>query len=240
MAQTSHKERVKLHIAHIASEVEPFSKTGGLASVLGSLPRAQKEIGVDVVVITPLYEMLTDTRGLESLGETEDMEIEPGVFEKVSFWKGFMGDDDDRVPVYFIANKKFFGARTSLYGAKNDNARFLFFNIAALFLLKKIDFRASVLHCHDWHTGMIPFLMKTQYRRDHFWSKTATLFTIHNLSFQLGHDWHTIPADKSDDGRSKIPFFPRVNILKCSTLPSVALCMPMPSIPSRRPIAKKL
>jgi starch synthase len=194
-------------VAHIASEVDPFSKTGGLASVLGSLPRAQRALGVDTIIITPYYEQGIDTEifRLERIGEPEEVEVEPGVFESVAFREGRLGEE--QVPVYFIESKKYFGSRKKFYGAKNDNARFLFFDIAALFLLKKIGFQPTVIHCHDWHAGLIPFLLQTRFKADPAWSGVATLFTIHNLSFQLGHDWYDIPPEESDDGRSKLPSF---------------------------------
>ena len=197
-----------LRVAHIASEVNPFSKTGGLGSVLGSLPRAQKDLKVDVIIVTPFYEKIIDPKAyaLESLGTSEKIELEPGIFETVFFYRGFLGEE--KVPVYFIGNKKFFGCHhKTLYDAGNDNARFLFFNIASLFLLKKIDFQPDVVHCHDWHSGIVPYLLKTRYKKDQFWNKTATLFTIHNLSFQLGHNWRNIPPEKIDNVRSKLPSF---------------------------------
>jgi starch synthase len=207
MSKNNFRNIPELHVAHIASEVDPFSKTGGLASVLGSLPRAQHDLGINTIIITPYYEKLlsTDTCALERIGEAEKIEVEPGTFEKVSYFKGFLGTE--KVPVYFVDNKKFFGYHKTFYGAENDNARFLFFNIAALFLLKKIAFKPTIIHCHDWHAGMIPFLLKTRYKKDLFWTETATLFTIHNLSFQLGHDWFDIPPEEIDDGRSKLPSF---------------------------------
>lgn len=197
----------KLCVAHIASEVDPFSKTGGLASVLGSLPRAQKDLGIDTIIITPYYEKLIDTAtyAIDRIGGVEKIEVNPGVFEKVYYRKGSLGTE--KVPVYFIENKKYFGQYKKYYGTDNDNARFLFFNIATLFLLKKINFTPTIIHCHDWHAGMIPFLLKTCYKKDPFWDKTATLFTIHNLSFQLGHDWFTIPPKSIDNGHSKLPLF---------------------------------
>lgn len=207
MPKKIRSEAPVFRVAHVASEVEPFSKTGGLGSVLGALPRAQQELGMDVIVVTPYYENLIDTNGqtFESLGDPDRIEVEPGVFEEVSYSKGLLGDGD--IPVYFVKSAKFFGPRKKLYGAANDNARFLFFDIAALFLMEKIDFKADIVHCHDWHTGIIPFLLKTRLRKDPFWSDTATLFTIHNLSFQLGHDWHAIPSKESDGGRSRLPSF---------------------------------
>lgn len=207
MARIHRRNIPEMRVAHVASEVEPFSKTGGLASVLGSLPRAQRKLGMDVIVVTPYYERRIDAElhGLERIGEPEMIEVEPGVFEKVAYRRGFLGEEG--VPVYFVESRKFFGFQKRFYGAKNDNARFLFFDIAALFLLKKIGFKPTIVHCHDWHAGIVPFLLKTRYRKDPFWDGTATLFTIHNLSFQLGHDWRGIPPEEIDTGRSKLPSF---------------------------------
>lgn len=207
MARTHQRSVPELRVAHIASEVEPFSKTGGLASVLGSLPRAQRVLGVDAIIITPYYEQHIDpdVYGIERIGEPDRIEVEPGVFEEVAFRRGLLGEE--RVPVYFVESGKYFGPREKIYGADNDNARFLFFDIAALFLLKKIGFKPAIVHCHDWHAGVVPFLLKTRYRKDLFFGDTASLFTIHNLSFQLGHQWRSIPSEESDSGRSPLPSF---------------------------------
>lgn len=229
MAKKRQRSIPELHVVHVASEVDPFSKTGGLASVLGSLPRAQQDIGVDTIIITPYYEKMIDVDDyiLDSLGESEEIEVEPGIFETVSYRKTLLGEE--QVPVYFVESKKFFGVRKILYGADNDNARFLFFNIAALFLLKKIGFNPSIIHCHDWHAGLIPYLLKTRYKGDSFWEETATLFTIHNLSFQLGHAWSGIPSEEIDNGRSKLPSFreskklERVNFSKRAILHADAI-----------------
>lgn len=195
----------KLHIAHIASEIEPFSKSGGLANVLGSLPKAHKELGHNVVIITPYYEgcMHVDKHSVEIISDEEVIEVSEGAFYKARFLKTTLPDSN--VSVYFISNSEFFGNCTTLYGAQNENARFFFFNVAALALLKKVLFNPNIIHCHDWHTGLIPYFLKNRYKKDEYWKHTATLFTIHNLAFQLGHDWWEIPEDLRDDGRSKLP-----------------------------------
>ncbi len=176
---------------------------------MGSLPKTESELGAEVLVITPYYEDIDnkDQQHLEVIAENEEIEITTGVSEKATFLKGFLPDSD--VPIYFISNKKYFGKGTSpegkLYGAKNDNARFAFFDVAALSLLKKIDWKPDIIHCHDWHTGLIPYFLKWRYKKDPFWAKTACLFTIHNLAYQLGHDWWLIPEANRDDGRSQLP-----------------------------------
>ncbi|MDD5357026.1 MAG: glycogen/starch synthase [Candidatus Pacebacteria bacterium] len=199
--------RQRLTIAHIISEVQPFSKSGGLATIGGSLPRAHRELGHNVLIITPYYENIVNIEGqtLEVVAENEHIELSPGIWEEVSFLKGMLPSSD--VPVYFVASKKFFGERNTLYGAVNDNARFFFFDVAALHLLKLLDLKANVLHCHDWHTGLIPYFLRGRYKKDEFWHDTACLFTIHNLAFQLGHDWWAIPEGERDPGTSSLPTF---------------------------------
>lgn len=196
-----------LKIAHIASEVEPFSKSGGLANVIGSLPRAHRELGHEVVIVTPYYEGLINLNGqtLEVIAENELIETTAGIFEHVTYLRGKLPGSD--VLVYFVANKKYFGERATLYGAVNENARFLLFDVAALHLLKKIAWAPHIIQCHDWHSGLIPYFLQGRYKKDQFWQYTATLFTIHNLAYQFGHDWWAVPEHERDDGRSQLPAF---------------------------------
>lgn len=216
--------RKKLKIAQIAAEIEPFSKSGGLANVMGSLPRTQKKLGLDVIIVTPYYKdaMNLDGQVLETIADNVEVEVTAGIFRKATYLKGYL--PNSKVPVYFIASDEFFARGESmgqrLYGAKDENARFVLFDVAALDLLKRIDFKPDVIHCHDWHTGLIPYFLKWRYKKDPFWHKTASLFTIHNLVYQLGHDWWLIPDDERDDGRSQLPPFTeharieRVNFVK--------------------------
>jgi starch synthase len=196
-----------LKIAHVAAEVEPFSKSGGLANVLGSLPRAHQELGHDVIVITPYYEGIINVDGqtLEVIAENIPTEITDGIYEDITYLKGKLPYSD--VPVYFVSNKKYFGPRNTLYGAVNDNARFFLFDVAALQLLKRLAWQPQIIHCHDWHAGLIPYFLHGRYKKDPFWDHTACLFTIHNLAYQLGHDWWTVAENERDDGRSKLPPF---------------------------------
>lgn len=198
----------RLKIAHIVSEVEPFSKSGGLASVGSSLPKAHSELGHNVCVITPFYEGIIDKKyyNLEKL-YTEEIEIE-GKKYKTDFFKGYINSD---TPVFFIANKQFFPKSTQLYGSKRENARFFFFNLAVLFFLKKNNFKPDIIHCHDWHTGLIPYLLKNKFKRDKFWKDSAILFTIHNLTYQFGHDWWTIQHNRRDNGRVGLPAFREIS-----------------------------
>ncbi|MEK6647018.1 MAG: glycogen synthase GlgA [Candidatus Firestonebacteria bacterium] len=176
----------KLNILLVSSEVVPFSKTGGLADVAGALPKALFSLGLaDVRVITPKYKTVDEDKfGLKEIGKIsvpisdkiETGKVKFSVFPKVG------------VPVYFIENDKYY-MRDELYRTKNgdypDNAeRFIFFSRGVLEAMKLIDWVPDVIHCNDWQTGLIPAYLKTIYKDDKFYKKTATVFTIHNLAYQ--------------------------------------------------------
>ncbi len=193
-----------LKIVSIASEVAPYSKTGGLADVARSLPKALSRLGHEVVVITPLYEKLINKKkfGLEKIFDNVPVYLNSKEAVTVSFWKGFLMND---LPIYFIENKKYFSKKRSLYGSTHENARFLVFDVSALKLISLLKYPADIVHCHDWHTGLIPFYLKTDFRYSKTLSGAKTIFTIHNLVFQLGHNWWDIPANKKDYGKGRIP-----------------------------------
>ena len=109
------------------------------------------------------------------------------------------------LPVYFVEYPCFFSKTKKLYGSKNENAKFLIFSVAALKLLFLLKFSADIIHCHDWQTGLIPYYLKTDFRYSKTLKKAKSVFTIHNLIFQLGRNWWEIPLEKKDYGRSKIP-----------------------------------
>ncbi len=196
----------KLKIAIVASEVSPFSKTGGLADVTGSLPKVFSGMGHEVVVLTPFYEKAIDTNAFRLKPASEDFAIQVGKKSKtkISLWQGSI---EQGPPVYFIGNKKYFSKHQRLYGSTHENSRFAFFDFAVLETLKKINFQPDIIHCHDWHTGLIPFLLKKDpvYSAEDFFKNTATVFTIHNLAFQMGSNWWDVPAERRDPGDTNLP-----------------------------------
>ena len=194
----------KLKIVHIASEVAPFSKTGGLADVTRSLPKALKRLGHDVIIITPLYGRLIDKEEnkLQLVKANVNLQLNSQESVKVNYWKGYLMTG---LPVYFVECPKFFSRHRHIYGSIHENARFLVFNVAALKLLSLLKFSADIIHCHDWQTGLIPYYLKTDFRYSKTLAKAKTVFTIHNLIFQLGHNWWEIPPAAKDYGRSRLP-----------------------------------
>jgi starch synthase len=196
----------KLKIAVAAAEVAPFSRTGGLADVAGSLPKIFREMGNEVVIITPFYGKIIDPQkhSLTLLEKNFFISLGKKQKIKISLWRG---DLEKSTPIYFVECKKYFSKKLSLYGSTHENSRFALFDYAVLEVLKKINFEPDIIHCHDWHTGLIPYLLKKEpfYTKDPFFTKTATVFTIHNLAFQMGSNWWSLPPEKRDSGTEALP-----------------------------------
>jgi starch synthase len=201
----------KLKIVHIASEVAPFSKTGGLGDVARSLPKALKRLGHEVIIITPLYGRIIDKKekGLKLIFSDIVLRLNSQESIAVNYWQGYLMED---LPVYFVECKKFFSKHKKLYGSTRENARFLVFNVASLKLLSLLKFPVDVIHCHDWQTGLIPYYLKTDFRYSKTLKKAKTVFTIHNLIFQLGHNWWEIAPEKKDYGRGRLPHLEDPNL----------------------------
>ncbi|HNX10530.1 MAG TPA: glycogen/starch synthase [bacterium] len=194
----------KLRIVHIASEVAPYSKTGGLGDVSRSLPKAIKRLGHEVIAITPFYGQIIDPKKnhLKLILSNVKIYLNSEEEIEVNYWQGYLMDD---LPIYFIENKKYFSRKKNLYGSSHENVRFLIFDVAALKLLSLLKFKADIIHCHDWQTGLIPYYLKTDFRYSKTLKKAKTIYTIHNLAFQLGHNWWEIPVEDRDYGKKKIP-----------------------------------
>jgi starch synthase len=170
-----------MKIVFIASEMDGLVKTGGLADVAKALPKAIKKADHDVCVILPYYRILNES-GFSLCAESTlfsgDECLEYGIQYK----------DCDGISVYAIDAGVYFD-RPELYAENNqayrDNGeRFSFFCAAALDACKVINFQADVIHCNDWHTGFVPFLLNTRYQSDDFFKKTISVLTIHNAIFK--------------------------------------------------------
>lgn len=193
-----------LKIVSVSSEIHPFAKSGGLADVASSLPKAIRRLGHEIICISPLYGKIINKKKHELKEIYHNIEIYLNSEEevKVNYWKGYSMHG---LPVYFIECKKYFSKRKSLYGSAHENARFLVFNVAALKLISLLKFEADIVQCHDWQTGLIPFYLKTDFRYSKTLRKAKTIFTIHNLIFQFGKNWWEVSPDKKDFGRKRLP-----------------------------------
>jgi len=95
----------------------------------------------------------------------------------------------DGMTIYLVGNKRYFD-RMAIYGENDDLERFLFFSQVVMEVPKRLNWQPDILHCHDWHTGMVAPLLKVAHRDDAFYSSCASVFTIHNLSYQGWFDDH--------------------------------------------------
>jgi starch synthase len=173
-----------LRVLIAASECVPFSKTGGLADVIGALPEALAVEGLSVAVVLPRYRS-TKIEKPQTLISSLTIPLGGGLY-----FPGIIEETGRKSPVrwIFVDYPPYF-ERDSLYVGPQgtdwpDNPeRFALFSRAALEVAKQIV-RPDVLHCHDWQAGLAPVLLKTAYAADPALQKTPTAFTIHNLGYQ--------------------------------------------------------
>jgi len=169
-----------MKLVFVTAEADPFAKTGGLGEVTGSLPAFLHKQGIDVRVIMPKYSSISK----EFQKEFKHL----AHFDVPVAWrKQYCGLDEmvyQGVPYYFIDNEYYF-TRPQVYGEYDDAERFAFFSRAALESLIHIPgFKPDILHCHDWHTALIPLMLKEFYSREPLYYPIKTVFTIHNLKYQ--------------------------------------------------------
>jgi len=168
---------IKVLIA--AAEAVPFAKTGGLGDVIGSLPKELIKQGVDARVIMPNYQDIPELFKREMVFKNHFF-VQVGWRQQYCGILEFVYED---VTFYFVDNEYYF-KRRGFYGYQDDAERFGFFCRAVVESLNKIDFMPDVIHCHDWHTGMVSVLLDAHYRERAEYKHIKTLFTIHNLRYQ--------------------------------------------------------
>ena len=168
-----------MKILFVAAEGAPFSKTGGLGDVIGALPKSLVKAGHEVGVILPYYDM-TDAKFGDQVENLFSFEVSVGWRRE---YVGVKKIELEGVNFYFIDNQHYF-FRGHVYGDFDDGERFAYFQLAAIELMERIDFIPDVLHAHDYHTAMIPFLVKEKYRWIQAYNNIKTVLTIHNLEFQ--------------------------------------------------------
>jgi starch synthase len=204
-----------MHIAFAASECVPFSKTGGLADVVGALPRALASLGHQVSVYVPRYRQtkLADP-------QTVVRSITIPFDDKYRFCSVVAAGSSAGVRFYFVDYPPYFD-REALYGSPTgdypDNAeRFALFSRAVLEASKVLGV-PHVFHCHDWQSALVPVMLRTLYSEDPAFRDVATVFTIHNMGYQGLFPPDTLPLLMLPWDLftiSKMEFFGQVNFLK--------------------------
>jgi len=162
-----------LRILLLAAEVVPFAKTGGLADVAGSLPKAIRALGHDIRVAMPRYGRIDPVRfGLKEVLPAFAVPMNKRM-EEAAVLQGTIGED---VPVYFVENAKYYD-RDGIYMYPDDAERFVFFCRSSLEMLSRLGWCPDIIHCHDWQTAIVPNWLKTIYSDDPFLSRAATIYT---------------------------------------------------------------
>ncbi|MDO4632490.1 MAG: glycogen synthase GlgA [Eubacteriales bacterium] len=188
-------------ILFVASESVPFIKTGGLADVVGSLPKYLDKEKYDVRVIIPKYQcMKEEYKG--QLNYVTHFYMDLG-------WRtqyvGILEMKYEGIQFYFIDNEYYFAGFKPYGNIYEDIEKFAFFSKAALSALPLIGFQPDIVHCHDWQTGLIPVFLKDSFHNSEFYANMKSIMTIHNLKFQGVWDMKTI---KNITGLSDYYFTP--------------------------------
>ena len=178
----------KKKIIFLGSEAAPFIATGGLADVLGSLPKALAENkDLDVSVILPLYSNIKD-EFRSNFKFLTDFKVSVG-------WRlqyaGVFYYEYKSVKFYFIDNEYYFKREGNIYGFFDDGERFAFFSRACLDTIARLNIYPDILNCNDWQTAASIIYLKGMYYGDEKFNSVKTVFTIHNIEYQGKFDMCT-------------------------------------------------
>ncbi|MBD8068543.1 glycogen synthase GlgA [Bacillus sp. PS06] len=208
-----------MNVLFVASECVPFIKSGGLADVAGALPKELVRLGTNVEVILPKYGLIASTY-------RDQMEKIAEITVNVGWREQYCGIEKlvyKGITYYFIDNEYYFN-RDSLYGHYDDAERFSFFCRAVLDAIPQLEQIPDVIHCHDWHTGMVNFLLHNEYKHDERYASIRSVFTIHNLQFQgifppsITHD--LLGITDSYLNINQLEFYGNVNFMKAALVSS--------------------
>jgi len=166
-----------MKILFVAAEAAPLAKVGGLGEVIGSLPKALNRIGHDVRLIIPKYGTIDpDKYHMKSVIDelnVQDMQAVKPVILRVTTLP-------EEVTVYLVDSYDF-SSSCEIYG-RDDLQRFLLFCRSVVGVLPRLDWQPEIIHCHDWHTALIPMWLNRSN------SRYASIFTVHNLAYQGSFD----------------------------------------------------
>ncbi|MBM4158705.1 MAG: glycogen synthase [Ignavibacteria bacterium] len=216
-----------MKVCFITSECFPYVKTGGLADVSGSLPKALSELGTEVKIFLPLYDSAdVNEFGIVPVKSLTGIPVRLGT-KDVVFNVCKCKHPDTDIDVFFI-DCPFYFKRGKIYSDDTDeDERFILFQYAVIMTLQLLKYKPDVIHCNDWQTALIPELLKTNFSWDGLFKKTKTLLTVHNIAYQGRFNKSSIlKANLKTD--KFFPFGPYefkgdFNFLKCGIIASDAV-----------------
>ena len=186
--------KTEMEIIHVSAECYPVAKAGGLGDVVGALPKYQNKMGHVAKVVMPMYrtKFLHDNEWDVHAKGSRHLGGRPFDYTIIKERHNKLGFDLYLVDIYGLLD------REKVYGYDDDVDRFTAFQIAVVDWLSKWQHKADVIHCHDSHTGLIPFMMKYCYDFAFTLSSVSSVLTIHNAEYQGWMGW---------DKRNYIPYY---------------------------------
>jgi starch synthase len=173
-----------LRVAFVTPEISPFAKSGKVADFAAVLPKFLFAAGVGISLVVPRYRT-PEVDLLEPISIPPDLAVPMGA-DKVK--ASVFGAERGGYRIFFIDHPRYF-LRDQIYGPANgeyldNDERFIFFDRAALELLRRMDPPVDIIHCHDWPAALVPVFLQTHYREEASFQRTASVLTIHNASDQ--------------------------------------------------------
>lgn len=173
-----------MNVAIVASEAAPFAKTGGLADVIGSLPKYLAELGHDVRVFVPKYLSVEEgDYNLHYEATIGEMVIRLGRHERVVHVQTSTLPGSS-VPIYFVDCPHYYFRRYIYTMDPDEHERFILLCKAVIESCQRMRWKPDVVHCNDWQTGLLPVYLKDNYNWDRMFDQTATVYSIHNIAYQ--------------------------------------------------------
>ncbi len=208
-----------MKIVHVASELFPYMKTGGLADAVSALASALADNGHDVAVFLPGYRAALEHK--DAAGAVRSLRV------RVEMGEDFLGGDvrvispRKNLKIHFICREEFFDRRAPYGNGERDYddnmERFVFFCKAVVETLRVTDAKADIVHCHDWQAALLPVLLRESERRHGVTLALKTVFTIHNIAFQGVFPAKTFPRTNLPDELYAIDgleYYSQINLLK--------------------------
>lgn len=219
-----------MKVLFVSSEVDPLAKTGGLADVASSLPKALKKLGVDVRIIMPYYNRFVEGKGFEFEKTGIQFSLNLGGIQRRGEY--LATELVPGLPVYLLRNDDFFD-RENLYGTpegdySDNHLRFAFLDYGVYEFIKHSGFIPHIIHINDWQTGLIPLLKLKKYKE----INSKVLLTIHNLAYQGLFPREILPEIGLDEDVfhvEGVEFYGKVNFLKAGIVYSDAINTVSPS-----------
>ena len=213
-----------MKVLFVASEVKPYSKSGGLGDVAGSLPKALLANNIDVRVVFPKYGNIPESR-LANMEYVGSINTNLSWREQGASIYTIKPENKNDVQVYMIENDYYFG-RDGYYGYQDDFERFAFFSKISLEFLPMIDFKPDIVHFNDWQTGIGCTYLRDIYSGFTFYENMKSLFTIHNLRYQGSFGREILWSIGLNDGyftNGDLEFYGNVSLLKAGVIHSDAV-----------------